>query len=320
LSLIEVSIVICTYNRSARLAKALAALSSVQSQRRWEAIIVDNNSDDETPNTVKRWIGKIPNLRYVFEARRGLGAARDRGWREAQGALIALTDDDCYVAPDYVDAIAQAFEEYPDVGCIGGRILLHDPTDAKVTIDTRDYSVEYRPFRFFAPGDMHGANLTFRRAALEAIGGIDPALGAGSKFQGAEDTDAVAAVLWAGYSARYDPRPTVSHHHGRKQADIPALLANYDMARGAYYAKYMLRRRTRFAYVRGWIAKNWQDGTRIQLDREMDAAYLYLEKSNKFAVFVGLVPLRAVLTLSLIAKWFYLRVMWRLEALDKRKA
>ena len=106
--------------------------------------------------------------------------------------MIALTDDDCYVAEDYVDAVLAAFDGRPDVGVLGGRILLFDPDDARVTIDERDHPVEMAPHSFVVAGAIKGANLSFRREALQKIGGFDPGLGAGTPFP-CEDIDAVAA-------------------------------------------------------------------------------------------------------------------------------
>ena len=66
-------------------------------------------------------------------------------------------------------------------------------------------------------------------------------------------SDAFAALAWAGMSAAYDPRPLVYHHHGRKTAaELDRLTRGYDAGRGAYYAKYLLRRRSAIPYLKGW--------------------------------------------------------------------
>ena len=130
----DLSIVICTRNRAGQLRGTLDSLMAMKTDRRWEAILVDNGSTDGTADVIRRASDTEPRIRYFREDRIGLGAARDRGWREARGALISLTDDDCYVVEDYVDAVLAAFDGRPDVGVLGGRILLFDPADARVTI------------------------------------------------------------------------------------------------------------------------------------------------------------------------------------------
>jgi hypothetical protein len=158
-----------------------------------------------------------------------------------------------------------------------------------VTIDERDYPVEMAPHSFVSAGAIKGANLSFRREALQRIGGFDPKLGAGTPFP-CEDIDAVAAVLWAGYRGRYDPRPLVLHHHRRRDADVPGLRAGYDRGRGAYYAKFLLRPECRRAYAVGWLSevRGSLDTTGLtRLFRELRSAAAYLRSRRR------LVPLIA---------------------------
>jgi glycosyltransferase involved in cell wall biosynthesis len=284
------SIVICTRNRADQLRGTLDSLIAMKTRRAWEAILIDNASTDGTAAEIRRASEMEPRIRYFREERIGLGAARDRGWREARSSLISLTDDDCYVAEDYVDAVIAAFEGRPDVGVLGGRILLFDPEDARVTIDERDYPVEIAPHSFVVAGAIKGANLSFRRGALEAIGGFDPELGAGTLFP-CEDIDAVAAVLWAGFKGRYDPRPLVLHHHRRREADVPRLRAGYDRGRGAYYAKFLLRPECRRAYVAGWLGEvrnNLNRAGLVRLFRELRSAAAYLRCRRKLLALIAL--------------------------------
>ena len=279
----ELSIVICTRNRASQLQGALDSLLAMKTTRRWEAILVDNASTDNTAAVIRQAADGERRIRYVREERIGLGAARDRGWREARSALIALTDDDCYVAEDFVDAVVDAFKGRPDVGVIGGRILLFDPADARVTICERDHPLEFAPYSFAVAGDIKGANLSFRREALQAIGGFDADLGAGTRFP-CEDTVAIAGVLWAGFEGRYDPRPLVFHHHRRRLPDVPRLMAGYDRGRGAYYAKFLLRPECRRTFAIGWMMemRNHLDAVHLgRFFRELRSAAAYLASHRK---------------------------------------
>lgn len=293
----DLAIVICTRNRAGQLRGTLDSLMAMKTPRSWEAILIDNASTDGTADVIRRAGEANPRIRYFREDRIGLGAARDRGWREARSALIAFTDDDCYVAEDYVDAVIAAFDGRPEVGVLGGRILLFDPADARVTIDERDYPAELAPHSFVAAGAIKGANLTFRREALQAVGGFDPELGAGTPFP-CEDIDAVAAVLWAGFRGRYDPRPLVLHHHRRRSSDVPRLRADYDRGRGAYYAKFLLRPDCRRAYAAGWLGEvrnNLSGAELIRLFRELRSAAAYLRSRRKILALIALtLPVLAI--------------------------
>jgi glycosyltransferase involved in cell wall biosynthesis len=248
-----VSIVICTRNRADRLQPMLEALARIESQHTWQVLIVDNASTDHTAQVLAKADDLGGRLRTIRVERIGLGAARDAAWRATTGDIVAFTDDDCYVAPDFVDELVSAFERRADTDLIGGRILLFDPSDARVTIDERGSPETIEPFAFIPSGALHGANLSFRRTVLERIGGFDPELGAGSHWRSGEDTDAVAKAVGTGTRAGYDPGPTIHHHHGRKEADVPRLNAGYDRGSGAYYAKFVLRRDSRSTYLRGWF-------------------------------------------------------------------
>ena len=220
---IELSIVICTRNRGTRLSGTLGALKAMRTGHGYEVIWVDNASTDDTARLLKDELAGDPVSRLIHCERVGLGAARNEGWKASRGKIVAFTDDDCYPSPDYVDAWIAAFSDYPHAGAMGGRILLYNRQHARITIEEGQVPRTFPKRTFVRAGMLQGANLAFRRQALEWIGGIDPELGAGTCFP-CEDIDAVTAVLWAGFDGRFDPRPVVQHDHGRLEADVPALL------------------------------------------------------------------------------------------------
>ena len=175
----------------------------------------------------------------------------------------------------------------------GGRVMLFDKDDYPVTFDERYTVSDLEPYSFVRPGALAGANFSFRRSALEKIGEIGPELGAGTPFP-CEDIDAVAAVAWAGMKSTFDPRPVVFHHHGRKLADLPALLAGYDRGRGAYFAKYILQRDSRAAYLQGWICERFTDvhrGSLATLGCELVSVQNYLICRGKFGALVLSMPI-----------------------------
>jgi len=223
---------------------------------------VDNGSTDHTSVVAQEFAGCAPaSVKLAIEPRPGLGRARNTGWRLASGEIIAFTDDDCYVAEDYVDAVAAVFADLPRIGFAGGRILLHDPSDYPLSISEAPEPRRYRPNSLLVPGEIHGANMIFRRATLEAIDGFDDRLGAGTRFC-PEDVDALARASFAGWEGVYDPRPTVRHHHGRKAKDIPALTRTYAIGRGAYWMKFALRPDTRrrvLQHCRWHVMKKYRD-------------------------------------------------------------
>jgi len=183
----------------------------------------------------------------------GVSCAKNAGWRSARSAIVACIDDDCYPEEDYLDSIFQCFSNDAKLGFVGGRILLHDPTDRKITIQESLEPFSIPPGSFIRPGSIQGANVAYRRDALTDVGGFDPWFGAGALYSG-DETELLARISAAGWKGAYDPKPVVYHHHGRKTIkDEWRLMRWYDRGRGAYYAKCMLNRNMRNVYVRNWL-------------------------------------------------------------------
>jgi len=253
-AIMMVSLVISTRNRAPRLPELFASLARLESpDAGWELILVDNGSTDSTAAAIREFAGEAPCVvRCVHAATPGLSHARNAGLGCAAGRIVAFTDDDCYPKPDYLRAIVDVFERHQP-GVLGGRVVLHDATDARVGVKDVPAAFEIAPRTFVPPGVMHGANLAVRREVLAAVGGFDPLLGAGTRCMAAEDTDFIARIVWAGWTARYDPAPVVAHHHGRKPGAAADLQRQgYDRGRGAYYAKWALDRQARRTYLRAW--------------------------------------------------------------------
>lgn len=247
--MILVSLVICTRNRAHQLAACLDAVARIRTKIRWELVIVDNGSTDGTSRVVAEFAAAAPFLvTAVDEPAPGHGSAANAGWRAARGELISFTDDDCYVSPGHIDRVVGLFSA-PEIGYGGGRITLFDPSDYPLTIQLQDTPQRIPPRSYVRAGFLQGANMSFRRAALEQIGGFDPAFGAGAKFSGI-DIDAQCRTSFAGWTGAYDPALTVAHHHRRKAAAAKRLLQRYMVGRGAYWAKFLLRSDSRAAFMR----------------------------------------------------------------------
>jgi len=278
---VDLSLVICTRNRRDQLRRALDAVARVRATCPWELVVVDNGSTDGTSETINQYLAREDlQVRTVQEATPGLGRARNAGLKLARGRVVAFTDDDCYPAENYVDAMVRVFED-PPIAFAGGRILLFDPADFPITIQTRQDRVEIPPNSFIPAGLIQGANFAVRREVLLAVDGFDPRFGAGTPFA-CEDVDVLARLSAAGYSGAYDPRPLVYHHHGRQApAQVEALSRTYDIGRGAYYAKCLCDKRLRNTYLVRW-AKLIARQELMRTLREIRGAIRFLGSRDAF--------------------------------------
>ena len=247
-----ISLIICTRNRAPFLGKCLESVRSEEIREAdGELIVVNNGSTDETETIIREYQQRagFPVI-YVYEAKVGLSRARNAGILASSGEIVAFTDDDCYLKPGYFRAVSNAFRD-SEISYCGGRILLFDPSDANYGCISKEKRFSIPPFSFLKAGAIQGANMIVRSKVFRKIGLFDPRLGAGTKFR-CEDIDFCAQASLAGLHGAFIPEIVVLHHHRRKPgADIESLKRQNDYARGAYYAKYILR--GNLNYLRGWI-------------------------------------------------------------------
>ncbi len=275
----KVSLVLCTKNRAEQLKVCLESLNDIQSIHSWELIIVNNNSEDHTQHIIDTFkVNARMPVQSTVETIRGSGAAKNAGCKLATGEYIAFTDDDCYPQADFIDSVITIFDENQKLGFVGGKVLLFDPQDMPISIQTSNLRINFEPLSYLAAGIIHGANFSFRRIAFFATGGFDERFGAGRKYP-CEDVDIMAEALRLGWHGAYDPRAVVFHHHKRKlQTDVEILFRGYDKGRGAYFAKRLLRSGARKKYFIEWMKKMRWQSVSISL-REISAALQFLTEN-----------------------------------------
>ena len=132
----DVSVVFSTKNRADQLKDCLDYVDRLNSPRPWELVVVDNGSTDQTACVLSEYKARAPfPVRILYEGRAGKARAMNQALRASRGEIIALIDDDCYVAPDHIDRVLETFKD-PRIGFAGGRVELFDPTDYPLTIRT----------------------------------------------------------------------------------------------------------------------------------------------------------------------------------------
>jgi glycosyltransferase involved in cell wall biosynthesis len=210
---VDISAVITTYNRSDMLAAALEPLLRQHAEpRRYEVIVVDNNSTDDTRTTVERLVAKgHSSLRYVFERKQGISHGRNAGIAAARGDIIAFTDDDVVVASDWIETITRTFDENPDVAYVGGKILpcWTEPPPAWLTehhwwpLALLDRGDERFRVNASNPLCLPTANAAFRREVFSRVGLFSP------EFSGREDHELYVRLWHAGIEGVYEPELVV---------------------------------------------------------------------------------------------------------------
>jgi glycosyltransferase involved in cell wall biosynthesis len=200
----EISVVVATRNRAPRLERLLDGLRAQSiGADRFEVIVVDDGSTDETANALARIKAGWPAMRVITRAQpAGPATAREEGWRAATGGVIAFTDDDCVPVPHWLERGLAAIEA--NAGAfVQGRTA---PNPAEVD--------SLGPFsRTIEVAELHPAfntcNIFYPRAVLEQVDGFDAR--AFGRSPGGEDCDLAWRAIAAGARPVFEPEAVVHH-------------------------------------------------------------------------------------------------------------
>lgn len=212
-----ISVAISTRHRAAALARCLDALAQGDVVPA-EIVIVDQSGDDLTQQVVAAQPVGPTVLVYIHHNGSGLGVSQNIAITHTSMPVVAVTDDDCCVAPDWVATLAQAFAR-DDIDALTGRVLPLGPDQpGSVPVSTRT-STTSRVFGHDAlPWDIgSGNNFAVRRTWLDRVGGNDERLGPGAPGRGGVDMDLFHRLLRAGARTHYEPAALVYHERTDRQ-------------------------------------------------------------------------------------------------------
>ncbi len=247
-SMESISVVIPTYNRRDVLVRTLKAFADQDIQLKYEIIVCDDGSSDDTADTVRLMMRDSSfELRYLRQERAGwrLAAARNMGITAAKGSLIVFLDDDIIPPPSYLRAHYEAHHK-PGTVAIGYNYSLLYNNERGCTmlgLDVRDR--EFAAFPHLARplwSLMYGGNFSVEHALLDEVGHFD------EHFQGwgVEDGELAYRLSRAGASFvlekkaygwhQHNPNP-VSHrlqHAQGLRPDFTSHLTNLSRFRSKY--------------------------------------------------------------------------------------
>jgi len=223
-----ISVIIPTRNRASMLAAALDSLvTQTIDPRRFEILVIDNGSTDDTPDVAKQASEKLANMRYCYESEPGLHAGRHLGLKESRGDLLAFADDDIVALPTWLAAIEDAFSK-PHVALVGGNNLpmFIDPPPPWLTelwgrgsahggraipaLSLIELEGEMRPI---SPMLVWGCNFSIRKNVLLQAGGFHPDGMPKEliRFRGDGETHVSNFVAQSGMRCLFQPEATVYH-------------------------------------------------------------------------------------------------------------
>jgi glycosyltransferase involved in cell wall biosynthesis len=216
----DVSVIVCTHNRAAMLRDVLAGLATQRGMdtRSWEAIVVDNCSTDETADVVRGASLPVP-LRYLYEAVPGKSFALNAGIAASTGRILAFTDDDVQLTPDWLAGLVEVMERFGCVGVGGPVVPVWRAEKPDWVADSGPYAmqgaiVEFRggPEPAILEAAPLGANSAYLRSAFAEYGPFRTDMGhTGRVPMPCEDTEFARRVQRGGGELRFAPRAVVYH-------------------------------------------------------------------------------------------------------------
>ena len=227
----RISVVICAYNADRTMDACLASLRTLRYPN-YEVIVVNDGSTDRTLEISQRYA----EVRLFSQENKGLSVARNVGIENASGEIVAFTDSDCVVDPDWLTYLAYKFVHGGFVA-VGGPNL-PPPEDARVPacvaaspggpthVLIDDEVAEHIP----------GCNMAFLKSAFDEVGGFDPIYRAAG-----DDVDMCWRFQNHGYPIAFSPAAMVWHF---RRNTIKAYLKQqmgYGKAEAQLYFKHPFR-------------------------------------------------------------------------------
>ena len=185
-----VSVVIPFFNAAAFMPEAIHSVVA-QTYDRWEVLLVDDGSTDDSAHIAKAWVARHPaRMRYLDHhdhANWGISASRNLGIRHASGELVAFLDADDVWRQDKLERQVRRLVAHPDAGMLYGRTQYWHSWPDNIDGETRDYTPSHG-----IPGDTVVAaphlltgflsgtarvpcicSVLVRRSLVERVGGFE---------------------------------------------------------------------------------------------------------------------------------------------------
>lgn len=257
---VDASIIVVSYNTRALTLACLASIRDFTSGLTYDVVVVDNASADGSADAIAEACPWATLVRA--DANLGFSGGVNAGLTASQSEFVILFNSDAYLVDNAFAAMVDFARAHPKAGGVGCRVMnedrSHQPTAARfprLWLDFTDHVL--RPLRvlpqswqancvdatdYREPVDtdwLSGSCALYRRAAIEAAGGID-----NDFFLGEEDIDLGFRLKQHGWRVMYMPFSGVVHLGGRSRA-LSAASAQYFF--GGRYLFYKKHRSYRYA-------------------------------------------------------------------------
>ena len=223
-----ISIIVPSFNNSRYLYIALESiLNQSFDKSKYEVIIVDNGSTDDTKKVVNKLINNNTetSIKYIFDSVPGQLTGRHRGVHEANGEILVFIDSDIIADTNWLSAISETFKD-SSVMLVGGKSLPNYEVDpprwlewfwnrnGSINICGHLSLIDYgNEMKEIDPIYVWGLNFSIRKSSLFELGGFHPDVipKKYQHFQGDGETGLTIKAKEHGMKAIYQPKALVYH-------------------------------------------------------------------------------------------------------------
>jgi len=253
---LDLSVCIVSWNTRADLCRALASVFACRGEAAFEVIVVDNGSDDGSPEMVRREF--LAAQLIANRANRGFAAGNNQALRRARGRYCLLLNSDTVVHQGALAEVVRFMDSHPDAGAVGLRVLNPDRTlqyscrrfprlatglFRKVPLGrlipdnrwNREYLMSDWAHDTVREVDwVSGAAMGLRAQALQEVGLLDEGY-----YMYCEDVDWCYRARQAGWRIYYLPTAAVTHVVGRSSDQRPLrMVAEFHRSMIRFYRKH----------------------------------------------------------------------------------
>jgi GT2 family glycosyltransferase len=202
----HVSVVVCAYNAADTIDDCLSSLAAL-TYPDYDVIVVNDGSVDETAAIAHRHADRHPGVRILDVPQGGLSAARNAGLAAASGEIVAYTDADVRVDPDWLSYLVQPMLATDVAGTGGPNVVPHDDPWVAQCVARAPGGPTHVMLDDRIAEHVPGCNMAFRRGALLSIDGFNPVY-----LRAGDDVDICWRLQARGLGIAFAPAALVWHH------------------------------------------------------------------------------------------------------------
>ena len=267
---LDLSICIPTLDAKALLRDCLCSIHANTRASAFEIVVVDNNSQDGTPEMLR---DEFPNVRVIVnDHNAGFTKPTNQALRASTGRYALLLNNDTIVLPDALDRLVAFADAHPEIGICTPKVLNRDGTLQKQC--RRGLATPWELFCYFSglasrfPNDprfagylityldeneihsvdaVSGSCMLIRRAVMEQIGLLDERF-----FAYQEDTDYCFRAGQAGWKVFYYPGAQIIHYASQGGSRAQPYRSIWEWHR-SYFLYYRKNLAARYIFLFNWF-------------------------------------------------------------------